>query len=117
MSLAQLREMTARRFRSRVELVKLMWAASPWFTVLVVLLVVVNALLSAGVVVATGASVGAIPAALRGGFDSADGRRLVALLVAVAATRIAVSALGPLLDQLPRTLGDKAEALQRRQVM
>ena len=86
---------------------KLAWRASPPLAILVTLLVVVSGLLPVAFVVGTGVVVGAIPAAVRDGLDSAAGRHLIATLVVLAAVYVAEAAASSIRQVATASLGSR----------
>lgn len=97
--------------------VRLVFAASPRLTVVLAGTLLLEALLTAGFALASGELVGAVPGAIRGGFDSPAGSRTVLVLVAVVAVFIVRQALEPFQGALVATLGRRVQAHFRVRAM
>lgn len=91
--------------------------ASAALSAAVALMLLAGAALSVLFIVFTGRLVGAVPPAVRGGFDSDAGRRVVELLVLVAIVFVAQQAVTPAREVLADSLGRRVDAHVRGRVM
>jgi hypothetical protein len=73
--------------------------------------------LSTGFMLASGAVVGTLPQAVRAGWSSAAGHRLIGLLVAVGVLFVLMQALEPCQTALAETLGRRIEGRLRLRTM
>ncbi|HEX2699876.1 MAG TPA: ABC transporter ATP-binding protein [Acidimicrobiales bacterium] len=110
--------MKARPWTSPVlHTLRLLPRASRPLTAWVAALVVLTAALPATFAVAGGALVGAIDAAVAGGWDSAGGHRLIAAIAGVAALFVLQQLSGPSLRAVADGLGRRVEGRLRERVM
>jgi hypothetical protein len=95
----------------------MLFAASPRLAVVLAGTLLLEALLTAGFALASGELVGAVPEAVRGGFDSAAGDRILLVLAAVVAAFIVRQSLEPFQGALVATLGRRVQAHFRARAM
>ncbi|MEY2397505.1 MAG: ATP-binding cassette, subfamily bacterial [Actinomycetota bacterium] len=91
--------------------------ASAGFTVVAVALLLLAGLLPAAYTLLTGALVGTLPAAIRGGTGSPAAHRVDVLLVVIGATFVAQQLIGPLLALCVDALGRRLNGHLRARVM
>ena len=117
---ARLRRWLAAEREARVlrwRLVAMLPAISPWLSAAVAGMVVLPAALLTATTVATGVLVGAVPAAVQGGFDSAAGHRLVAALIAMCLLFAAQEVTNPLADVFLPSLRLRVDLALRTRLM
>nr|QEO74447.1 ABC transporter ATP-binding protein [uncultured bacterium] len=91
--------------------------ASLPLTVAVAAALAAGVALAVGFIAVTGRLVGTVPAAVRDGFDSEAGRRLIGYLAAAAIIFVVQEVLGPIRDFLAESLGRRVDAHLRGRVM
>jgi ATP-binding cassette, subfamily B, bacterial len=79
----------ARRWEQWRALLGLLWRAGRWRVIVVGVLAVVQGLVPTALILATGVLVGAVPGAIRDGFDTPAGERTILALALVGATFVA----------------------------
>ncbi|HEX5495969.1 MAG TPA: ABC transporter ATP-binding protein [Mycobacteriales bacterium] len=102
---AYLRRLAGWRSSPVVALVRVLPRVSPAGTPILAFLVGLGAILPVARMVATGWLLGAMPATVRAGLDSADGRRALTALAAVVAITVLMRITNPVTTLLSRWLG------------
>jgi ATP-binding cassette, subfamily B, bacterial len=100
-----------------LDLLALLPRVHPWHPWLFALGILVNAFLPIAIAVLTGLLVGAIPAAVAGGVDSAAGRHTLNLLAGVAGLVVLLRISSPLQAALATTLGRHLDRYLQERVM
>src|SRR3954466_14115225 len=108
---------TPRARASTLELLRLCHRTSPSLTVAVVGVTTAGGLLPVAFSLASGATVGALPAAVRAGMDSAAGDRLTRFLVVAVVLFVVMQAMGPVRETLADALLVRVDTAMARRIM
>lgn len=100
-----------------VEVIHAIWLSSPWRSALLAGLVLAGSVLGVAVTLATGALVGAVPAAARAGLGSSAGHRLLLWLVVFGAVYLAQFLVGSSTAPLGVSLGLRFALFVRKSVI